>query len=126
MLSFTASGKLFQDARLVDQGKGFLSFSVASRDPFDREKQVYLQIKVYGEKRIETLSKILRKGAVVAVVGKIRPWQSGEGDARKYGVDFIADDVNMIVWPERDAETASAEAGEESQVPASTEDEFPF
>lgn len=129
MNSFQVAGKLYRDAVVVTPpsgGKSFLRFSVAYPDPFDRKVQLYADVKLYGEKRIEPLAKMLVRGVVVAVSGRFRNWVSGEGKERKYGIDFLADDVDILVYADRNETASDEDGGEEPAMPSGGEDEFPF
>jgi single-strand DNA-binding protein len=94
MLKVTVAGRLGRDAqfRTLQDGTGICSFAVAADVGFGEKKKTYwVDVAKFG-KGAEGLSKILRKGASVAVVGELG---TREHEGKTY-LQCRADDITIL------------------------------
>ena len=94
MLKITVAGRLGRDAefRTMQDGTGICNFAVAADVGFgDKKKTYWVDVAKFG-KGSEGLSKILRKGASVAVTGEL-------GTREHQGKTYLqcrADDITIL------------------------------
>jgi single-strand DNA-binding protein len=94
MLKVTVAGRLGRDAefRTMQDGTGICNFAVAADVGFgDKKKTYWVDVAKFG-KGAEGLSKILRKGASVAVTGEL-------GTREHQGKTYLqcrADDITIL------------------------------
>jgi single-strand DNA-binding protein len=94
MLKVTVAGRLGRDAefRTMQDGTGICNFAVAADVGFgDKKKTYWVDVAKFG-KGSEGLSKILRKGASVAVTGEL-------GTREHQGKTYLqcrADDITIL------------------------------
>lgn len=98
MLRVTVAGRLGRDAVMRDaNGTDLCAFSVAADVGFGERKQTYwVDVSKWG-KGAEGLSRILRKGTAVAVIGELT---TREHDGKTY-LQCRADDVTILGGGER-------------------------
>lgn len=71
MITATIAGNVGKDAELREAGNNDVcSFTVASQHPKDKEETIWVEVAVWG-KRGEALSRFIRKGDKITVVGQL-------------------------------------------------------
>lgn len=76
----------------------------------------------------ELAEKFVRKGNMLYLEGKIKTRTYGEGDAKKYFTEIIADEMTFL-GSRNDGNGAQLSSGMETQIPAATNsptDDLPF
>lgn len=121
MLRTFAVGRLGKDAthRQTQNGTDICSFSLAADVGFGDNKQtVWLDVSKFG-KGAEGLSRILRKGSQVAVVGEL---STREYEGKTY-LQLKADDVSIMSTPEGSGQRQQESAPPQDDLES---DDIPF
>ena len=99
--TFTIVGNVTKDVELryTPSGTPAVTFTVAvdnvyyDRDGKKHEETDFIPVTTYG-KQAENDAKFLKKGSMVAVMGRIRSWY--KADERKGGFNFEAENVQYL------------------------------
>ncbi|GAB1596445.1 single-stranded DNA-binding protein [Lysobacter claricitrinus] len=89
------------EVKYTQGGMAITSLSLATtsvrkdRDGNQQEKTEWHRVKLFG-KLGEIAGEYLKKGRQVYIEGRIEYSTSGEGDAKKYYTDIIADEMQML------------------------------
>lgn len=75
-----------------------------NRDSGERQEETEWHSVVLYDRQAEVAGEYLRKGRPVYIEGRLktRKWQDKDGNDR-YGTEILADDVDFIAWPKREA-----------------------
>lgn len=125
-------GRVTRDVELrtTANGNSILSFSIAVNDRVQengewKDRANYFNCKMFG-KRAEGVSKILTKGAKVAIQGSLRQskWTDKQGVSRE-SVDIIVNEIEVERPAER-AERGSYQAPAVDSVQSVYDEDIPF
>ena len=107
------------DLRKTNDGKSVASFRLASDDSYSKDGQdktpIYTDVTVFGN-RADTVAKYMRKGSLVAVVGRLsqRKYLSSKTNTEVTVTEIIASSVEFVGPKSRDTE----DSGFVSDIPA--------
>lgn len=125
-------GRVTRDVELrtTANGNSILSFSIAVNDRVQengewKDRANYFNCKMFG-KRAEGVSKILTKGAKVAIQGSLRQskWTDKQGVTRD-SVDIIVNEIE-VERPSERAERGSYQAPAVDSVQSVYDEDIPF
>ena len=97
------------DLRKTNDGKSVASFRLASDDSFSKDGQdkttIYIDVTVFGN-RADTVAKYMRKGSLVAVVGRLsqRKYLSNKTNTEVTVTEIIASSVEFVGPKAKDTE----------------------
>jgi len=89
------------DLRKTKEGKSVAGFRLASDDSFSRDGQekttIYIDVTIFGN-RADTVAKYMRKGSLVAVVGRLsqRKYLSNKTNTEVTVTEIIASSVEFV------------------------------
>lgn len=111
-----AAGRVGRDPEIrhTANGKAVANFSVAVSEKYgERENTEWFSV-VSWDKQAEFVGEKLRKGARVLVIGRqqTRKWSDKEGNSRT-SVELVAENVQLIDWPEKNGSASRENANTE-------------
>ena len=130
-----AAGRVGRDPEIrhTANGKAVANFSVAVSEKYgEKENTEWFSVVSWG-KQAEFVGEKLRKGARVLVIGRqqTRKWSDKEGNSRT-SVELVAENVQLIDWPEKNGSVSRENAdiqstGQQSEEPPfNPDDDIPF
>ena len=121
------------ETRYTSSGKAVANFSIAVTEKYNgKEETTWLNVTAW-DKSAEFAEKWIQKGARVLVIGKIQIRQYDDRDGNKRtSTDVIAQDIQLIDWPEKNGSVSRENAdiqstGQQSEEPPfNPDDDIPF
>ena len=102
------------ESRSTNSGKAIASFRLAINNPLNDKDVVFIDVDTW-EKQAEFVSKHVKKGSLVSVIGRLKQ-DSWEKEGKKFSkILIVAERVNFIGGKKKDAEAAP---DEQEQAPA--------
>ena len=99
------------ESRSTNSGKAIASFRLAINNPLSDKDVVFIDVDTW-EKQAEFVSKHVKKGSLVSVIGRLKQ-DSWEKEGKKFSkILVVAERVNFIGGKKKDAEAATDEQQE--------------
>jgi len=121
MNSVNIIGRLVRDPEVkrTDQGLTICEMRIAIDDTFSKEDRAdFINVTVFGNQG-DICERYLRKGFLTGVSGRIKTEMYTDSDnVKRYPIKIIAERVQFVQWPEREAKEQEAIAEEEEQKEA--------
>jgi single-strand DNA-binding protein len=99
-------GRLTKDpeTKKTEESRTICTFTLAVDDTYSKENRTdFIRVTVFGNQG-DLCERYLRKGFLTGVSGRIRSDQYTDAEGiRRYPVDVVADRVQFLQWPEREA-----------------------
>lgn len=129
--SITILGRLTSDVETANNGS-IGKFTLAVSEKYkDKENTSFIDCTVFDEKRTEILSKFVKKGSHLLVIGKIRQ-ENWEKDGQKRSkLVVIVDNFQFIDPPQSNGEKINAPASKAAAnkkvgITVSADEDIPF
>jgi len=108
--SIVLSGNVVSDpeSRNTTTGKSVATFRLAVNNPLNDKDTVFIDVDTW-EKQAEFVSKHVKKGSLVSVVGRLKQDSWEKDGKRVYKILAVGEKVNFVGSKKKDSESAQQE-----------------